>query len=87
MKAIMAAINLVISAGFAVLRIRKIAKLVAPAAEKVAKIRDELVNVLKKLDDLAVATEPTWDDSLATILKNAVEEVATALIAGLEGTA
>lgn len=83
MKAIWAAINLVIAAGFSVLRIKKVAEGAAAPAEKVANIRDELLNVLKKMDDLAAATQPTWDDSLATILKQAVESVASELIANL----
>jgi hypothetical protein len=83
MKAIMAAVSLVIAAGFAVLKIRKIAETGASTAEKVGWIRDELAALLKKLDDYAKATDPTWDDKLAAILADAVETVARELIAGL----
>lgn len=83
MKAIMAAVSLVISAGFAVIRIRKIAEGAGSAAEKIGGIRDELTAVLGKLDAYAKATDPTWDDRLAAILQDAVATVANELIDNL----
>jgi DNA-binding ferritin-like protein len=83
MKAVIAAINLAISAGFAYMRLRKILKEDISDAEKVEKIRDELEKVLNKLSALAEATDPTWDDALASILSDAIQAIANGLIDAL----
>ena len=83
MKAIIAAVSLIIAAGFAVLRIKRIASGTATPVEKVGAIRDELAAVLKKLDEYAKATDPTWDDRLVQILQDAAATLAKELIDNL----
>lgn len=86
MKTILAAINLVLAAGFGALRIYRVSKGDEPSVEKVVKVRDELARILDKLDKLAVTTIPEWDDSLADILSVSLEAIASALIEQLGGT-
>ena len=84
MKTILAAINLVIAAGFGALRIWKVSKSSDPVADKVKKVRDELAKVLGKLEKLAATTEPEWDDTLASVLSASLEAIASTLIEQLE---
>ena len=80
----MAAISVLIAAGFASLRIRAIARGTGTTAEKIAAIREQLKNVLEKMNAYAAATDPAWDDDLVVMLGDAIELVADELIAGLE---
>ena len=84
MRAILAAIKLLMATAFAVLRIKKIASGVGTAAEKVAKIKTELGKVMTEFTALAKATEPEWDDKLAEVLSGVVDLVADGLIEVLE---
>jgi tripartite-type tricarboxylate transporter receptor subunit TctC len=87
MKAVLAAITVLIAAGFASMRIRSIAKGNGTTAEKIAAIRAQLKKVLAKMNDYAKATDPTWDDDFVTMLGDAVDAVADEVIAELEATA
>ncbi len=84
MKAVLAAIGVLIAAGFASLRIRNIAKGTGTAAEKIAAIREQLRKVLEKMNEYAKATDPSWDDDLVTMLGASIETIADELIAELE---
>ena len=84
MKTIIAAINLVLAAGFGALNIWKVSKGDEPASEKVDKVRDELNKIVEKLEKLALTTAPEWDDTLADILSTAIEAIANTIIERLE---
>jgi len=84
-KTILAAINLLLAAGFGALAIWKTSKGDDPVVVKVGKVRDELNKILDKLEKLAVVTPPEWDDTLAGILSAAVEAIANTIIEQLEG--
>jgi len=85
MRTILAAINLVIAAGFGALRIWKVAHGDLPVVDKVKKIRDELAKIISKLETLAASTAPEWDDTLAGALSGSLEAVAGTIIEQLEG--
>jgi len=87
LKTILAAINLVIAAGFGALRIWKASNGDLPIVDKVKKVRSELATILSKLEKLAATTEPEWDDTLAGALSASLEAVAGTIIEQLEGAA
>jgi hypothetical protein len=84
MRTIIAAINLLITAGFGAIRINRISKIDLPVLDKVVKVRDELAKILGKLEVLATTTEPEWDDILASTLSGMLEVVAQNIIDQLE---
>ena len=85
MRTIVSAISLVIAAGFGAIRIHKAARGSGSSVEKIMAVYDELSLIIDKLQTLAAATEPTWDDTLASSLSEAIDVIAENVIAQLEG--
>ena len=85
MKLIVSAISLVIAAGFGALRIWKAASGQVTSEEKIKAVHAELVKIVSKFDKLAEQTDPTWDDTLADVLSEALDAIAENIISQLEG--
>lgn len=86
MKKIFAWINLVITAGFAALRIYGLKNSGDSPVEKVNKIKVELAAVLTRLGDVADETPQTWDDDVVAALSTWLETVANKIIEELEAS-
>lgn len=76
--------GVLLQTGFAILNITRIARGDDPNDQKVVKIKDHVAKVLKKMDDLAQKTKITWDDSLVSILSDAVDAAAEIAINELQ---
>lgn len=81
--AIRAAVAVVISAGLAYVKIKRIAGGDDPDGDKVQAIENELSKVSSKLDGLAKATEPDWDDVIADTFSEWLTELAELLVSQL----
>ena len=85
MKLIVSAISLLIATIFGALRIWKAAKSAGTSEEKITAVHAELVKIVSKFDSLAKNTDPTWDDTLASVLSEALDAIAENIISQLEG--
>ena len=76
MNLVASIIGALLQAGFAIINISRIAKGSDANDQKVIKIKTHVDKVLKKMDAVAKKTEATWDDSLVSILSDAVDAAA-----------